>query len=160
MIIYLKCHIFFLSVFIHFMLLINNNSMKYINIIAARSTAFLPSKCMQTSNFFMYYHDARNIALWKGCKEDPVNYRPVSMTSVPVKIMEQIGLREITWHVQDNRGIKPSQHGFVKGRFCLTNLVSFFDLVTLLEDKGKLVDVVYLDFNKAFDVVSCSIFLE
>ena len=47
----------------------------------------------------------------KGCREDPGNYRPVSLTSVPGKIMEQTVLKEITRHVQDNRGIRPSQHG-------------------------------------------------
>ena len=87
----------------------------------------------------------------KGCREDPGNYRPVSLTSVPGKIMEQIVLRETTRHMRDNRGIRPSQHGFMKGRSCLTNLISFYDLATRLVDEGKAVDVVSLDFSKAFD---------
>ncbi|KAK4827896.1 hypothetical protein QYF61_022319 [Mycteria americana] len=96
----------------------------------------------------------------KGRKEDPGNYRPVSLTSVPGKLMEQIILSAITRHVENNQGIKPSQHGFRKGRSCLTNLISFYDKVTCLVDEGKAVDVVYLDFSKAFDTVSHSIFLE
>ncbi|KAK4813205.1 hypothetical protein QYF61_018006 [Mycteria americana] len=96
----------------------------------------------------------------KGWKEDPGNYRPVSLTLVPGKVMEQITLSAITWHVQDNQAIGPSHHGFRKGRACLTNLISFCDKVTCLVDEGKAVDVVYLDFSKAFDTVSRSILLE
>ncbi|KAK4830060.1 hypothetical protein QYF61_008398 [Mycteria americana] len=96
----------------------------------------------------------------KGRKEDPGNYRPVSLTSVLGKLMEQIILSAITRHVEDNQGIKPSQHGFRKVRFCLTNLISFYDKVTRLVDKGKAVDVVYMDFSKAFDTVSHNILLE
>ncbi|KAK4828297.1 hypothetical protein QYF61_024962 [Mycteria americana] len=62
--------------------------------------------------------------------------------------------------VPDNQGIKPSQHGFRKGRSCLTNLISFYDRMTCLVDEGKAVDVVYLDFSKAFDTVSRSILLK
>uniref|UniRef100_A0A8V0Y3V3 Reverse transcriptase domain-containing protein n=1 Tax=Gallus gallus TaxID=9031 RepID=A0A8V0Y3V3_CHICK len=74
--------------------------------------------------------------------------------------MEQIVLRKITWHVRDNQGIRATQHGFTKGRSCLTHLISFYDLVTHLVDEGKAVDVVYLDFSKPFDTVFHSILLQ
>ena len=96
----------------------------------------------------------------KGCKEDLGNNRPVSLTMVPGTVMEQIVLKEITWHVWDSWGIRPSHHGFMKDRSCLTNLISVYDLVTHLVDEGKAVDVVYLDFSKAFGTVSHSILLQ
>ncbi|XP_064919159.1 limbic system-associated membrane protein isoform X1 [Columba livia] len=74
--------------------------------------------------------------------------------------MEQIILNGITQHLQDGQGIRPSQHGFRRGRSCLTNLISFYDQVTHLVDEGKAVDVAYLDFSKAFDTVSHNILLQ
>ena len=74
--------------------------------------------------------------------------------------MKQIILGEITQHVRGVQGIRPSQHRFMKGKSCLTNLISFYDWVTRLVDEGKAVDVVYLDFSKAFDTVSHSILLQ
>ncbi|GAB0177331.1 mitochondrial enolase superfamily member 1 [Grus japonensis] len=95
----------------------------------------------------------------KGRKEDLGNYRPVSLTSVLGKVMKII-LSAITWHVQDNQVIRPSQHGFMKGQSCLTNLISFYDKVTCLVDEGKAADVAYLDFSKDFNTISHSILLE
>ncbi|GAB0186457.1 mitochondrial enolase superfamily member 1 [Grus japonensis] len=96
----------------------------------------------------------------KSQKEDLGNYRPVSLTLVLGKVMEQIILSAITRHIQDNQVIRPSQHGFMKGRSCLTHLISFYDKVTRLVDEGKAVDVVYQDLSEAFDTVSYSILLE
>ncbi|KAK4818051.1 LOW QUALITY PROTEIN: hypothetical protein QYF61_004578 [Mycteria americana] len=96
----------------------------------------------------------------KGRKKDPGNYRPVSLTLVLGKIMERFILSALNRHVQANQGIRPSQHAFMKGRSCLTNLISLYDQVTCLVDEGKAVDVTYLDFSKDFDTISHSILLE
>jgi len=44
--------------------------------------------------------------------------------------MEQLILSALTGHVKYNQGIRPTQHGFMKGRSSLTNLISFYDQVT------------------------------
>jgi len=96
----------------------------------------------------------------KDWKENLGKYRPVSLTSVLGKIMELFILSALTGRVKDNQGFRPSQPGFMKGKSCLTNLISFYDQVAHLADEGKAVDVIYLDFSKAFDAVPHSILLE
>jgi len=95
----------------------------------------------------------------KDRKEDPGNYRLVSLTSILGKMMEHLILDVISKQVEEKKVIRSSQHGFTKGKSCLTNLIAFYNDMTGWADEGRAVDVVYLDFSKAFDTVSHNILL-
>lgn len=89
----------------------------------------------------------------KGSKADPGNYRPVSLTSVPCKMLESVIKDRLTEHFRINKLILPSQHGFVANKSCTTNLLEFFEAATAAVDGGDPYDVIFLDFAKAFDTV-------
>ena len=89
----------------------------------------------------------------KGDHGSPANYRPVSLTSVVCKVMESIIKDSVLDHLLSNNLLNLSQFGFLPKRSCVSNLLQFLDDVTHLVDTQHNVDVVYLDFQKAFDKV-------
>src|SRR3989442_7944668 len=89
----------------------------------------------------------------KGDKSKVENYRPVSLTVFYGKVMEKIVKKNIESFLMDNKLIKNSQHGFMKGGSCLRNLLVCQDSIISTIDGGFPVDVIYLDFQKAFDKV-------
>jgi Reverse transcriptase (RNA-dependent DNA polymerase) len=116
--------------------------------------AVLFNRSLETGIVPVDWKDAGVTPLFKkGKKSDVQNYRPLNMTSLVCKIMESILKDVITVHLEKYELIRDSQHGFTRGRSCLTNLLEFLEEVTLHLDEGKPVDVIYLDFAKAFDKV-------
>ena len=90
----------------------------------------------------------------KGDRNDPANYRPVSLTSQVCKVLESIVREKMFEHLKRNNLLSNEQHGFREGRSCLSNLLTTLeDWTSILED-GDCIDVAYLDFHKAFDLVS------
>ncbi|CAM4378502.1 unnamed protein product [Caretta caretta] len=81
------------------------------------------------------------------------NYRPVSLTSVVCNVLEKMLREQVVKDIEVSGKWDKIQHGFTKGRSCQTNLFSFFEKVTDFLDKGNTVDLIYLDFSKAFDTV-------
>lgn len=94
-----------------------------------------------------------------GDRTQAKNYRPVALTSHLVKIFEKIVRDAIITHLDANDLMSGSQHGFRKGRSCLSNLLAHYEWLLQGLAEGRNVDVVYLDFAKAFDRVDHGILL-
>ena len=95
----------------------------------------------------------------KGKKEDPGKYRPLSLTPIAGKVMEQLILEVIIKQVEEKKVIRSNLLVFTKGKSCLTNLIGFYNGKSGCVDEGRAVDVVYLDFSKVFDTASHNILL-
>ena len=78
------------------------------------------------------------------------NYLPISLTSVVGKMLEAFIARAIRKHLDKHKLIRHSQHGFSKGKSCLTNLLSFYRKVFETLDSGDRYDIIFVDFSKAF----------
>ena len=83
---------------------------------------------------------------------DSENYGPVSLTCITSTLYEKLLRKHMLCHVTGY--ISPSQHGFVEGWSCLSNLLETLDEITRIMESGDAVDIIYLDFRKAFDFVS------
>ena len=89
----------------------------------------------------------------KGSKKEACNYRPVSLTSVPCKILEHIIFHHIMGHLDAHHVLVNYQHGFRRGHSCEIQLITIFEDLARNLDHGKQTDVLLLDFSKAFDTV-------
>ena len=89
----------------------------------------------------------------KGEKHLPENYRPVSLTCVASKLLEHIICRHLLDHLYKHNALTSLNHGFCGGYSCETQLVvTAHDLLESF-DSDTQVDVLVLDFSKAFDTV-------
>jgi len=66
----------------------------------------------------------------KGKKENPGTYRPMSLTSIPGKVMEQLMLEVTIKQLEEKKVIRSSQHVFMTGRSCLTNSIALYNGMT------------------------------
>ena len=90
----------------------------------------------------------------------PSNYRPISLTSVIIKVFERVIRKQIVTFLISKGHLHPTQHGFRGGHSCLSALLSVFDdVIQLLNSGNNTLDMVYLDFAKAFDKVDHGVLL-
>ncbi|CAG4966040.1 unnamed protein product [Parnassius apollo] len=89
----------------------------------------------------------------KGNKLDPANYRPISLTSVVCKVMEKIIVKHMRQFLKKQQTIGKQQHGFCPHRSTISSLMSCLSSWVNSQNDREPIDVIYLDYEKAFDKV-------
>ena len=89
-----------------------------------------------------------------GSKDNPLNYRPVSLISVVGKICESVVKNAWMRYLEGNNVLNNGQYGFRRGSSCSANLLSYYSrVIEVVQERNGWVDGVYLDLKKAFDKV-------
>ena len=95
-----------------------------------------------------------------GSKYNALNYRPVSVTSAPCKVAERVLSNHVVSYLESNGLLAERQFGFRKGRSTEDQLLLSYGKIAREVDRGLTVDAVYLDYAKAFDVLSHEVLLD
>ena len=112
-------------------------------------------KSLKSSRFPSKWKLARVAAIFKkGNPLDPANYRPLSMLSLPGKLLESQFCRVLDEHLQTHNLYSNNQRGFRKGRSTETLLISMTERWRAALDDNKIVGAIFIDFRKAFDTIS------
>ena len=96
----------------------------------------------------------------KGSLSDALNYRPVSLLSVPSKCLERFIFKELHNFLSENSILTEEQFGFRPGRSTDDQLLLTYNYISQHWDNGHIVDLVLCDFSKAFDTVNHAILLQ
>lgn len=116
------------------------------------------NKCLSHGVFPDVWKRANIVPIHKsGPKSDVTTYRPISLLSTLSKLFEKLVHNEI--YPVLRRVILDEQHGFVRNRSCVSNLLIFSSHLFESIDNGQQIDVVYTDFQKAFDKVDHKLLL-
>ena len=89
----------------------------------------------------------------KNSRKSPANYRPISLTSIPWKILEHVIYSSVYNHLEVNSILCDAQHRFRKKRSCETQLIITVNEIASCVNLGEQVDLLTLDFSKVFDKV-------
>ena len=108
----------------------------------------------------MLFKRAAIVPIFKsGDNTQSSNYQPISLTSVVCKIFERVIRKQVFSYLSDHNFLNETQHGSRGGRSCLSALLDVYDDIMHMISGGDIVDMVYLDFSKAFDKVDHGILL-
>ena len=88
-----------------------------------------------------------------GQRQLPENYRPISLTSVLCKVLERLVKKRLAEHLERLSLLSTRQHGFRQNRSCITNLLWARESWINAVDNGNRIDVIFVDFSRAFDKV-------
>ncbi|XP_072022667.1 uncharacterized protein [Amphiura filiformis] len=89
----------------------------------------------------------------KGDRTQTGNYRSVNLTSVCSKIFEHILKSNVMQHLDTYNILCENQHGFRRNHSCETQLINTIQDIALQLDQKQQVDMIIMDFAKAFDKV-------
>ena len=108
----------------------------------------------------MLFERAAIVPIFKSSdKTQASNYRLISLTSVLCKVFERVIRKQVFSYLSEHNFLNETQHGFRGRRSCLSALLDVYDDIMHMISGGDIVDMVYLDFSKAFDKVDNGILL-
>ena len=109
---------------------------------------------LQSGTLPVEWKSAHVIPIFKKGQKDLVkNYRPISLTSLLVKTLERLIYNRIFGFIESNNLLSSHQYGFRPGYSCTSQLIHLFHEWAKAPDKRLSTDVIFLDFEKAFDSV-------